>query len=118
MILLFIIFIVISVSGCLEQDRIVTTDVQSFYKFTDLENTTETKFLNENKNAIIEGKIINIIFGKNQNDVLLFEDGVVKNCYYAENFIWKIGEIHRITFYYDWFNQNDNQIIKVEILNN
>lgn len=112
-VLLFIVIITISICGCIEEQSNVT-DFHLHYKSIDSINVTETKFSNDN--TIIEGKVVNVLFGKNKNDVLIFEDGIIIACYDAETFIWKIGEMHRIEIEYDWLDNTRKLIRKVEIL--
>jgi len=63
----------------------------------------------------ITGRVIEIRIQQRSPDVIVFQDGYVFAIHDAEYYIWKLGEVHRITWVED--NFLGRRLRNVEILN-
>lgn len=103
-IIVLIVLIVASVlSGCVEQapkQEIISQD-----SITIPGNAYRTEIikiersLNEPAKTIVTGKLVEIRLGTipRQRSILIFEDGVVISAGSAEDYIYHLGKIHKIT---------------------
>jgi len=62
-----------------------------------IEEKSQPGWLGENL-LIVTGKVAEITYRPSSElDILVFEDGVVISADGAENFVWQLGKIHKVT---------------------
>ncbi len=89
-----LLIVAILMSGCVDESSIVVS-----YNGTENcidNNTINTNIVREDKRLTVTGRVVEITFKAQGEDIIVFEDNYVIGTYPAEEHIWKMGEIHQI----------------------
>lgn len=121
-ILTLVMVILVLSLGCAEPNEKVSVNASS----TDINETidvaeikadafkTSIGTVGKNK-KIIYGRLTRIVFNSEQKDVLVFEDGTVVSAYFAQDFIWKMGRVHKIVVGTHPTHRTPDSVLDVEI---
>ncbi|MCK4354899.1 hypothetical protein KAW43_00915 [Candidatus Parcubacteria bacterium] len=102
--LVIVVFGVALTMGCIdeaEETKTVSIDMNNTWSNQsqkEVSVVTEKSFGYEK--TVIIGRLIEITFNYNNPDILVFQDGENKTVFcakHAEDFIWEVGKIHKVT---------------------
>lgn len=85
-------------AGCIESEETSIVDMPNYTAVnqTVTEIVKEKPFWYEREKTVVTGKVVKIIFNRQNRDVIVFEDNFVLLVYGAEKHHWQLGKIHVI----------------------